>query len=71
MDEVFKGKPTGRQLRQYDFTNSKGEKVSIRRDNERSYPVGPPQQNHFNAGKSGGDLKQHHNFGYGQFKPGN
>jgi len=33
VDEVSKGKPTGKKLREYQYTNSKGEKVSTRKDN--------------------------------------
>jgi RHS repeat-associated protein len=67
-DAVIKpGTPAGnaagldsRNVRQYEFTNSKGEKVSIREDKAATYPDGGSQSRHFNAGPSGGKLEQHH-----------
>ncbi|WP_430968324.1 HNH/endonuclease VII fold putative polymorphic toxin [Spongiimicrobium sp. 2-473A-2-J] len=55
-------KNTGQNLKTYEFTNSKGEKVQIRKDNPRTFPDGGKQGPHFNAGKAGQKLKQHHNF---------
>jgi RHS repeat-associated protein len=65
VDEVSKGKPTGKKLREYQYTNSKGEKVSIRKDNKTTYPEGGQgdQGDHYNAGKTGEKLKQHHTYG--------
>jgi hypothetical protein len=65
VDEVSKGKPTGKKLREYQYTNSKGEKVSIRKDNKTTYSEGGvgDQGDHYNAGQTGGKLKQHHNYG--------
>jgi RHS repeat-associated protein len=67
-DAVIKpGTPAGnaagldsRNVRQYEFTNSKGEKISIREDKAATYPDGGTQSRHFNAGPSGGKLEQHH-----------
>jgi|GEM_PF-6878195 len=55
---------TGKPLRTYDFKNSKGERITIRRDNARKY--GSPneagdQKPHYNSGKTGEKLKAHHN----------
>ena len=68
-DSVIKpGTPEGnaagldsKNVRQYEYTNSKGEKISIREDKPASYPDGGSQPAHFNAGKSGEKLDQHHN----------
>jgi RHS repeat-associated protein len=62
--EMSKGKPTGKTLREYQFTNSKGGKVSIRRDNPTRYNQGGKgdQGKHHNAGKTGGKLNQHHDY---------
>jgi RHS repeat-associated protein len=49
-------------VRQYEYTNSRGEKISIREDKPASYPDGGSQPAHFNAGRSGEKLKQHHYF---------
>lgn len=59
------GKAAGldsRNVKQYEYTNSKGEKVTIRQDNKASYPDGGTQPPHFNAGEKD-PLKQHHNYG--------
>ena len=58
------GKAAGldsRNTRQHEFTNSKGEKISIRQDKAAKYNSGGKgdQSNHYNAGKSGEKLKQH------------
>jgi hypothetical protein len=66
-DAVIKpGTPAGnaagldsRNVRQYEYTNSKGEKISIREDKATSSEKGS-QPHHFNAGPSGEKLKQHH-----------
>ena len=65
VDEVSKGKPTGKKLREYQYTNSKGKKISIRKDNATEYHEGGTgdQGEHYNAGNTGGKLKQHHNYG--------
>jgi len=55
-------KNTGENLRTYEFTSSMGEKVQIRKDRPRTYPDGGSQGPHYNAGNSGGKLKQHHNY---------
>ena len=45
----------------YEFTNSKGEKITIRHDRATTYPDGGYQPPHYNAGKSDDNkLKQHH-----------
>ncbi len=57
------GKKAGldnRNVKQYDYTNSKGEKVSIRQDKAVTYPDGGTQGKHLNAGKAGQKLEQHH-----------
>jgi RHS repeat-associated protein len=56
-----------RNKKQYEFTNSKGEKVVIRQDKPASYPDGGTQPPHFNAGENPSvpkDLNQHHNYFY-------
>lgn len=46
---------------QYEFTNSKGKKVTIRHDRATTYSDGGYQPPHYNAGKSDNNkLKQHH-----------
>jgi len=40
VDEVSKGKPTGKKLREYQYTNSKGKKISVRKDNATKYHEG-------------------------------
>ena len=48
----------------YEFTNSKGEKVYIREDKPVKYNDGGSQPPHFNAGnKNDRKLKQHHYYG--------
>lgn len=54
-------KHTGKPLKQYDFTNSDGKKISIRRDNPVNYKDKGSQGEHYNAGTTGTKLKQHHN----------
>lgn len=61
------GKKAGlddRNVVQYEYTNSKGEKISIREDKPATYPEGGAgnQGAHFNSGKSGEKLKEHHYF---------
>ena len=63
------GKKAGldnRNVKQYEYTNSKGEKVTIRQDKPAKYgsPDGKGDQGkHYNAGKKGENLsKQHHNY---------
>jgi predicted alpha/beta superfamily hydrolase len=54
-----------RNVRQYEYTNSKGEQISIREDKAANYKEGGKgdQTRHFNAGSKDADnLKQHHNF---------
>ena len=55
-----------RNVRQYEYTNSKGEKVTIRQDKGAKYPDGGSQPPHFNAGKGTvvqpKNLNQHHNY---------
>lgn len=53
-------KNTGKELRTYDFKNAKGEKITISKDNPIKYKDGGGQGPHYNAGQSGGKLKQHH-----------
>jgi RHS repeat-associated protein len=62
--EMSKGEPTGKTLREYQYTNSQGKKVSIRRDNPTRYNEGGvgDQGKHHNAGETGGKLRQHHNY---------
>lgn len=55
-------KNTGKPLKLFEFTNSFGDKVVMRRDNTRVYSDGYRQGPHFNAGPAGAKLKQHHNF---------
>jgi len=48
----------------YEFTNSKGEKIYIREDKPVKYIDGGKQSHHFNAGKKNDrKLKQHHYYG--------
>ncbi|NDP22425.1 MAG: hypothetical protein GZ091_15275 [Paludibacter sp.] len=61
------GKEVGldnRNIKQYEYTNSKGEKVTIRQDKPAQYgdPSGKGNQSeHYNAGKTNENLsKQHH-----------
>jgi len=74
-DKVIKpntpeGKAKGldnRNVSQHEFTNSKGEKVSIRKDKPAKYNDGGKgdQGPHYNAGKNAKqpkDLNQHHNY---------
>jgi hypothetical protein len=60
------GSNPGKMLRQYDFKNNRGEHVSIRQDLPQQYgnAVGGKgnQGHHFNAGPTGGKLKQHYYF---------
>ena len=51
-----------RNVRQDEFINSKGEKISIRKDKPARYNDGGKgdQGPHFNGGKSGEKLKNHH-----------
>lgn len=56
---------TGKPLKQYEYKNSKGEKVVIRRDNPTAYKDGGGQGKHHNAGKpklETDKLKQHHDY---------
>ncbi|NDW17918.1 hypothetical protein D0T53_03170 [Dysgonomonas sp. 216] len=62
---IVRDKNTGKPLKQYEYTNSKGEKVLIRKDNPVKYPDGGSQGKHYNAGKieeKTDKLKQHHNY---------
>ncbi|CAF3362825.1 unnamed protein product [Rotaria socialis] len=51
-----------KNLRQYDYINSYGEKISIRKDMPIKFADGGYQGPHYNAGPTGGKLKQHHHF---------
>jgi hypothetical protein len=52
-----------RNVKQYEYTNSKGEKVKIRQDKPVSGNSGKGSQPaHYNAGKEE-KLKQHHTYG--------
>lgn len=56
-------KHTGEPLKTYEFKNSRGKKIVIRRDKPIKYPDGGSQGDHFNAGdpsQNNGKLKQHH-----------
>ena len=58
-------KHTDQKLTQFEYTNTKGEKVTIRKDNPYIYPDGGSQGPHYNADKTyeGKEkLKQHHNY---------
>ncbi|MBX2921176.1 MAG: hypothetical protein KF746_03210, partial [Chitinophagaceae bacterium] len=60
-----------RNVRQYEYTNSKGEKVIVREDKPAQYNSGGTgdQGPHFNAGKaSDNKLKQHHYWDYEYLK---
>ncbi|WP_315087434.1 RHS repeat domain-containing protein [Bacteroides heparinolyticus] len=50
-----------RNIKQYEYTNSKGEKVTIRQDKPANYLDGGRQPAHYNAGKNK-KLDQHHNY---------
>jgi len=57
-------KDSGKDLRQYEFTNLNGQKIDIRQDEPKTYSNGGAQSAHFNAGPSGSKLnKQHHYYG--------
>lgn len=54
-------KDSGKNLRQWEFTNPNGQKIDIREDKPKVYSNGGSQSAHFNAGPSGSKLnKQHH-----------
>jgi hypothetical protein len=55
----------GRNVKQYEYTNSSGQKISIRQDKAAGYGQGGvgDQKTHFNAGPAGQNLKQHHYYG--------
>ena len=54
---------TNKNVKLYQFTNSKGEKVNIRQDKAVKYDKdGGNQSRHFNAGLEDEKLKQHHNY---------
>ena len=59
-----RGSNAGKQLRVYDYINNNGQKISIRQDLPRNYGGNGKgnQGHHYNAGPTGGKLKQHHNF---------
>ncbi|UTZ37250.1 hypothetical protein HB763_11415 [Vibrio campbellii] len=63
------GKEVGldeRNVKQLDYTNNKGKKISIRQDKPAKYDDGGKgdQRNHYNAGIKGSPkLKQHHYYG--------
>ncbi len=54
-----------RNVKQYEFTNSQGQKVTIRQDKPATYNGNGTgdQGAHYNAGQNGEKLKQHHNYG--------
>ena len=53
-----------RNVKLYEYTNSKGQKVLIRHDKPTAYTDGGKQPAHFNAGlETDKKLKQHHNYG--------
>jgi HNH/Endo VII superfamily nuclease toxins len=59
------GKAAGldsRNVKQYEYTNSKGEKITIRQDKAAEYGSGGAgdQAPHFNAGQQDSKLSQHH-----------
>lgn len=61
---TIEGKNAGldsRNVKQFEFKNSKGENVTIRQDKSTTYPDGGSQPNHYNAGKEK-KLDQHHNY---------
>lgn len=54
-------KDSGKDLRQWEYTNLNGQKIDIREDKPKAYAGGGAQSAHFNAGASGSKLnKQHH-----------
>lgn len=54
---------TNKNVKLYQFTNSKGEKINIRQDKAVKYDKdGGSQSKHFNAGLEDEKLKQHHNY---------
>ena len=61
---MFDVKLDNDNVKLYEFTNSKGEKVLIRQDKPALYKDGGMQPAHFNAGfKKDIKLKQHHYYG--------
>ncbi len=56
----------GRNVKQYEYTNSRGKKVTIRQDKPANYNQGSKgdQGPHFNGGQSGNKLKQHHYYDF-------
>ncbi|CAF1272695.1 unnamed protein product [Adineta steineri] len=58
---MVKDKNTNENLRQWEYTNTKGQKIDIREDRSKIYANGGTQNKYFNAGESGSKLnKQHH-----------
>ncbi|WP_028787047.1 HNH/endonuclease VII fold putative polymorphic toxin [Terrimonas ferruginea] len=63
-DQGNKAKLNNRNVKQYEYTNSKGQKIKIRQDKPAKYNDGGKgdQPGHFNAGKADDNkLKQHQN----------
>lgn len=59
-----RGPNAGKQLTVYDYVNNNGQRISIRKDLPRKYGGDGrgDQGHHYNAGSSGGKLKQHYYF---------
>jgi len=55
----------GRNVKQFEYTSSSGQKISIRQDKAAGYGQGSAgdQKTHFNAGSAGQKLRQHHYYG--------
>ena len=58
--KIVREKGTGKPLKVYEYKNSEGKNISIRKDNPKIYPDGGIQGKHYNAGDAQEKLKQHH-----------
>lgn len=55
-------KETNAELRQWDYTNNRGEDITIREDKPKQYPDGGQQGSHFNVGDAGSKLSRQHHY---------
>ncbi len=54
-----------KNVKQFEYTNSQGQKKSIRQDKAVQYKDGGSQGTHYNSGNSGQKLEKHHYYGNG------
>ena len=62
---IIKDRATGKKIKVYEFTNTKGIKIEIRDDKYGHYYGEKNPQNrgpHFNSGKKGNKLKDHYDY---------